>query len=338
IIGGATFGAINSLLPFGLLPSFFLPGGPIAGAIMGAGIQIALRSESFQKFLFGEKGEDGKRYGGLFGKIFSNSKLKDPETKKYLANMGFGAVSGAGIAAIVGKFGLLGSMLTPFGPVGGAVAGLAAGIALSTEKWKKALFGEWDEETGKRKGGLLGKFNNWFKLEVVEPMKLKFEETSLAMREWFTKSIAIPFQKAINPIKQEFKYMTETLTSWFKKGWDDFKVKIGKVFEENVAKPFGIFMRDYVMKPLKNFFGKILSGIGKILAPIAASPVTILSSISQGLRRKQEKRGVRNYMEEQWEDIKDFSGRKERGERMGLFRTVDSQGNTVGKGFLGGIK
>ena len=39
-------------------------------------------------------------------------------------------------------------MLTPFGPVGGAIAGLAAGIAVSTDKWKKALFGEWDEETG----------------------------------------------------------------------------------------------------------------------------------------------------------------------------------------------
>lgn len=337
IIGGATFGAINSLLPFGILPSFFLPGGPIAGAIFGIGTQMILRSEGFQRAIFGEKGVDGKRYGGLLGKVFANKHDKNPEVKKYLANMGVGALGGAGLATIIGKFGLLGAMFTPFGPVGGAIAGLAAGIAVSTDKWKKALFGEWDEETGLRKGGLLGKFNNWFKLEVVEPMKLKFEETSLALREWFTKSMAIPFQRAINPIKQEFKYMTDTLTEWFKKGWDSFRTKIGQVFEEHVGKPFGKFMQENVMKPLKSFLSKIIGGIAKIFRPIVEAPVKVVSAIGDSFRERQERRGLKKHIEDGWKDIADYRGIRERGERMGLFRTVDKDGNVIGKGLFGRI-
>lgn len=43
--------------------------GPLIGGLLGAGIGIAANSEKFKTALFGGKGEDGKRHGGLFGKI-----------------------------------------------------------------------------------------------------------------------------------------------------------------------------------------------------------------------------------------------------------------------------
>lgn len=52
----------------GLVASFFLPGGPIIGSILGLASSIALQSNSVKDFLFGED-VNGERKGGLFGKI-----------------------------------------------------------------------------------------------------------------------------------------------------------------------------------------------------------------------------------------------------------------------------
>lgn len=52
----------------GLVSSFFLPGGPIIGSVLGLASSIALQSNTVKTFLFGEE-TDGKREGGLFGKI-----------------------------------------------------------------------------------------------------------------------------------------------------------------------------------------------------------------------------------------------------------------------------
>ena len=48
----------------GILGSFLLPGGPLVGALIGAGTSLTLNSEKFQEYMFGPVGEDGKRSGG----------------------------------------------------------------------------------------------------------------------------------------------------------------------------------------------------------------------------------------------------------------------------------
>lgn len=53
----------------GLIGSFFLPGGPIGGALMGFSLGLASQSNAIKTYLFGnEDPETGKRTGGLFGK------------------------------------------------------------------------------------------------------------------------------------------------------------------------------------------------------------------------------------------------------------------------------
>ncbi|MMZ42229.1 hypothetical protein D1872_37490 [compost metagenome] len=334
IIGGAGFGIVKGMVSgLGLLPSFFLPGGPVGGAIMGIGASLLFRSEMFQKMLFGPKGEDGKRTGGIIAKAFGQNKT----FKNLMGNVGAGAISGLGIGAVASHLGIMGAMLVPGGPIGGAILGAAAGIALSSDRWKKALFGEWDEETGLRKGGMLGKFQNWFKLEVQEPMKLKLQEINLNIKEWFTKSIANPFIDAIAPMKKAFTDMFSKMQDMFQKGWDSFKVKIGDVFEKNVGLPFGKFMEEKVMKPLKGFLSKIINGVGKVFGTLLSSPFKALSAVAVGVQQRQEQKGVRRYIDDGWNDMGDFRGRRERGERMGLFRTKDSEGNVVGKGVFGRI-
>lgn len=67
LLGKLTF---NSLVSAGLLPSFFLPGGPIVGALFGLSTSIVSNSDKFRTFMFGKKDEEtGEREGGVMGKI-----------------------------------------------------------------------------------------------------------------------------------------------------------------------------------------------------------------------------------------------------------------------------
>ena len=317
IVGGATLGALKSILGFGFLPSFFLPGGPIGGALFGVGVSMLASSEKFKKFMFGDLKADGTRLGGIAEKVFG--KVDKAKAKKMFGNVSAGILGGAGIGLITSKFGLLGAALLPGGPLGGALLGAAAGIALSSEKWKKALFGEFDEETQLRKGGILGKVINWTNLEVLQPFKIKLQEINLNVKEWFTRSIANPFLNAIDPIKHEIKLMIRSLKDNFVEGWTSFKTFIGDVFEKHVGVPFGKFMEDRVMKPLRGFMSKILGGIGRIVGSIVSAPFKGMEGLSKGLTKKHMQAGLDAYVEEGWNDLLDFKGRRERKERMGFF-------------------
>ena len=63
---GAIGGGAGAL---GLLPSFFMPGGPIGGALLGMAGGIFASSDKFQTWLFGDKDFDGKRSGGVIDKF-----------------------------------------------------------------------------------------------------------------------------------------------------------------------------------------------------------------------------------------------------------------------------
>lgn len=67
----------------GVLGSFFLPGGPITGALIGAGLSIGTSTEKFKNWFFGEKDpETKKREGGIYGKFtgFMKEKVFDKLT------------------------------------------------------------------------------------------------------------------------------------------------------------------------------------------------------------------------------------------------------------------
>ena len=66
VTAGATIDTVSSIIggQLGLLPSLFLPGGPIGAAILGGTIGFLSKSEGFKKLVFGEKDADGNRIGG----------------------------------------------------------------------------------------------------------------------------------------------------------------------------------------------------------------------------------------------------------------------------------
>lgn len=128
---GAIIGAGTSVLTGCIV-------GPFAGAAIGAGVGLIVRSEKVQKALFGDVGEDGKRSGGIIGKKASNFISEKLPT---IARMG-------GLGALAGMF--MGS------PVVGTIMGSAIGFATQSDKFKNYLFGNIGED-GKRSGGLMSK-------------------------------------------------------------------------------------------------------------------------------------------------------------------------------------
>ena len=136
---GATVGGITSILPF-------VPGGPVAGIVLGSAIGFAKNNSKVQEYLFGED--------GVLGKEFPD------KVKKALPYMGLGAATGL----VAGPFGVATNML--IGSVGG--------FALSSEKFQDYLFGEKDEE-GNRTGGLVKTIKEKFEKNFIEPAKYLFD-------------------------------------------------------------------------------------------------------------------------------------------------------------------
>ena len=133
LTGGAILGGITGTLTGGGLLGT-LVGGPLAGAIMGIGSSMLLKSDAFQKFLFGdaENGQLGivshiKRWTSNIGR---NKETGDPEASKMF---GMGAIG-------VGTGGILGMLVG--GPIVGAIAGLGASILAQRNNFKEWLFGK----------------------------------------------------------------------------------------------------------------------------------------------------------------------------------------------------
>lgn len=109
-------------------------GGPLLGALAGATVSMAIKSEKFQNYLFGTEDKDGNQISkGLFDKKYKDFFKKN---SKMLAKYG---ISG-------GALGLLG--IIPGGPIMGIMAGSALGFAMENGKARDYLFG---------KNALLGK-------------------------------------------------------------------------------------------------------------------------------------------------------------------------------------
>ena len=154
-IAGFGVGALNN--SFSILGSMFLPGGPIAGAIVGGGLAILSQTEAFKTFMFGKLDEKTqKREGGLI------SEKTRAHFKKLAPAIVGGAVVG-GISSIIKGalgfntgLGVLGMQILPGGILGGAILGAGMGILKNSETFKNFLFGKKDEN-GKRAGTAIGK-------------------------------------------------------------------------------------------------------------------------------------------------------------------------------------
>jgi len=174
----------------GLAAGFFLPGGPLLGAIAGGAIGAVKQNAALRSYFFGAKDENGEvKKRGLFPKLagsfikaiygkevgdkaennlqsfFSDplktlsNAWKDPQGRKMMIGAGAG--------------GILGSMFGPGGAIIGAFAGGALGRRKQQSYFSKVLFGERvigkDGAIKGYKGGLWQSLSGAFNALVAGP-------------------------------------------------------------------------------------------------------------------------------------------------------------------------
>lgn len=131
-------------------------GGPILGAVAGAGLGLLQKSDKLQDWLFGKMGEDGERENnGVISKDMQKS------VQKYLPDLKKFGIAGA-----------LTGLFTPLGPIGGLMVGSAITYVKNNEKFANLLYGDvvGQDENGKdiRDGGIFGK-SHMDKLKKAAP-------------------------------------------------------------------------------------------------------------------------------------------------------------------------
>lgn len=167
---GGIIGIGGSMLmggKLGLLGSMLLPGGPIGGAIAGMGIGLLSQNDTVKNIIFGKKGDDGKRTGGIISeKLRSGFKEKLPTLLKGAgAGIGVKMVTGllkgatGGLIGGAGAMGVIPSMLLPGGLIGASLMGMAGSMVAKNENFQKILFGEKNED-GTRTGTVLSNMYN----------------------------------------------------------------------------------------------------------------------------------------------------------------------------------
>lgn len=221
---GGTLGSIISLLPF-------IPGGPLAGFVLGSGVQLASKSEKVTDFLFGRTIDDtGKRYGGLLG---DPGPIKN-KIKKLLPNMSVGAVAGL--------------LAGPFGLVGNLVFGSAVGYATTTDKFKELLLGkEVTDKNGEthREGGLAQALRD----NVIEPLKTSIQPIA--------KQIQLGFKSAFDKLKDMLESIFKTYVG----------LPLNRFLIEKVFKPIGSAVGNVasaLMKPITSIATAPFRAIGAV--------------------------------------------------------------------------
>ena len=290
---GMGIGAFAGLAAnFGLIPSLFVPGGPIGGAIIGTGLSMAKRAGIFDQILYGPGGTKEDPTGGIMKK-FKDAFGKDKNFKNVALDAGMGA-----------GLGIIGSFFLPGGPITGAVLGAATNIAINTDRFKTMLFGEEEvdeqgNKTGKRSGGLFGRFQNYISEQILTPLAKKVEETQARFMYFMEDKVFRPIATAMAPITNKFAEFGEGIMSGFKAVFKS----IANQFHRAVTKPVGDAIDKWLIQPLKKVANTIFNAFTKVLGAIVSAPFAAIGALGQGIFAHDKRRGANAASREEFSKV-----------------------------------
>ena len=173
-----------------------VPGGPIAGLLLGSGLGMLVKSDDMREYLFGDEGILGKD--------------SDQKIKKMLPKMALGA----GAMALTGPFGLVGNLFL----------GSAIGMVTSTDKFREFIFGTKDSN-GELQGGLLGSIRK----RIVDPMKEYFKiEKDVNFFEGLMQNVMKPINRLVKPLGDWIKGSVASIS-------DSIRGKLNEVVVQPLA-------------------------------------------------------------------------------------------------------
>ena len=278
LAGGAALGLAKGVLTGsngGILGA--LVGGPLAGAIMGIGTSMIIRSNMFQKFLFGDEkaGQKGlvNTVKGWFGNL-GKGKSGEASGGKLAGMMGIGAGVGAITLGTLSKVGLFGLSLGPAGPIGGALLGLGGAILAQKKNFKEWLFGKTDPETGVKKQGIIGKFGNMLSVTVFQPMANTMKDVGRRFKTTLYYDVLGKFniiaEKIGNGIFGTISKVTGKAVSSL--------ASLGDVIKEDFLLPTVERFRK-ILKPITGAINTVVKGIYNVGTTIMKAPINLLYGI-----------------------------------------------------------
>ena len=290
IIGGSTLGAIKGILGLTMFPGFMtiLPGVGIANSLFatalgpilsGAALGLAYKSQAVQNLLFGKTDDKtGKRVSGIL-----NNKATKKFTKVF-PNMAVGAIGLNAIGLPLSQMGILGSFLFG-GPLPLTIMGAAAGLAISSEKFKNMIFG-YEDKDGNIHGGLADKFKNFFSVEIMMPLRMAAAKYGFKVGKWFQKDVINPLSDAFYPIKASMQMIGRSIANRVSDTFKDISNSIKDLFKpvkDNIMKLFKT-----VLDPIKWLMDKTVSTTFRLLrlaTALVVKPISLMGNIaSAGVR------------------------------------------------------
>lgn len=246
---GATLGAITSILPF-------VPGGPVAGIVLGSAVGFATKNEQIQNYLFGENG----KLKGIKEKL-----------KTVLPKMGVGAAVGA-----------ITSPLVPGGFITNMMLGSAIGFISDTDKFKDAFFGKPDKD-GNRTGGIYGKMID----KVTEPVKLFLKDNIVYFSKWFQETIKRNLKDVFDPLKRRFIDLGKNI----KDTYDKITAQFTNALKDSVFNKFANAI-DKLLHPISTLY----KALRKTTTTIIGLPFNIVGGIGRKMKRSDIRKGKAGYM------------------------------------------
>ena len=241
----------------GAVTGLITPLGPIGGLMVGSAIGFAKNNSRISEALFGD--EDG----------LLNKKRKQALKKAY-PNIAAGALAGM--------------MLGPFGLVGNAMLGSAVGMVTSTDEFKDVIFGVFDENTGKRIGGLVGTIRE----SVIDPLKEFSKSIVTNVEDFVINDMINPLKDAVDPIATEIKRAVLAIPNLFITTVSD---RIGRPLEKFVAEKF--------IEPMAGLTKKVFNVMMKPVKFALSAPSKAIGWVGNNLRAKQIVQGRADYMSAQ---------------------------------------
>ena len=213
---GAIVGGIASVLPF-------VPGGPMAGILVGSAVGFARSNEDLKNKLFGKEDKLGNAVKIL---------------KQKLPKMGLGAAAGF----LAGPFGLTTNLML----------GAGLGFVSDTEKFKDIVFGTKGFD-GKRDGGLVG-----FIKDAVEIPINGIKDLFGYAKGWFKKDILDPMKRFIQPALQDMKNLGQWIKDGIKSAFRDHLLRpIGATINNKIIRPIEEKIGKLVTPLIKGIMGVV---------------------------------------------------------------------------------
>lgn len=261
----------DGMIDFGVaggIAGLFTPLGLVGGALAGATIGFAKDTDWFKDTMFGNE-EKGKT--GLM------SKETQEKLKKALPAMGIGA----GIGLLTG----------PFGLVGNAILGSAAGYIATSNQFQEMILGVKGED-GKRKGGLAGAM----KAGLVEPLTeivLGKQGSDGKRTGGFMGEVrSFIMDDILGNTKKVFEAAGQFVRNSFLSIGDRIQDAISGVFKEHVGMPIEEFLREKVFKRITGMVGGLVTGLAKAGRFVVGAPFRAAGYMADSVMMAQMGRGT----------------------------------------------